>query len=49
MMHGLVMDRKAPLYGRAREIVKIYQRGPVGAAWQSNDAGARDQVGTKST
>ena len=30
MMHGLVMDRKAPLYGRAREIVKIE---PLSAGW----------------
>jgi len=30
MMHGLVMDRTAPLYGRAREILKIE---PLAAGW----------------
>jgi AAA+ ATPase superfamily predicted ATPase len=30
MMQGLVMDRRAPLYGRAREIVKIE---PLAAGW----------------
>lgn len=30
MMHGLVLDATAPLYGRAREIIKV---GPLGAAW----------------
>jgi AAA+ ATPase superfamily predicted ATPase len=30
MMHGLVMDRRAPLYGRAREIIKIE---PLTAGW----------------
>ncbi|OGV71014.1 MAG: hypothetical protein A2283_01865 [Lentisphaerae bacterium RIFOXYA12_FULL_48_11] len=30
MMHGLVMDRSAPLYGRAEEIVKIE---PLKAGW----------------
>ncbi len=30
MMQGLVMDRKAPLYGRAREIIKIE---PLAAGW----------------
>ena len=30
MMHGLVMSRKAPLYGRAREIIKIE---PLYAGW----------------
>lgn len=30
MMHGLVMDRKAPLYGRAREIIKVE---PLSAGW----------------
>ena len=30
MMHGLVMDRKAPLYGRAREIIKV---DPLNAGW----------------
>ena len=30
MMHGLVMDRKAPLYGRAREIIKTE---PLSAGW----------------
>ena len=30
MMHGLVMDRRAPLYGRAREIIKIE---PLSAGW----------------
>ena len=30
MMHGLVLDRAAPLYGRAREIVKVR---PLAAGW----------------
>jgi len=30
MMHGLVLDQSAPLYGRAREIVKIE---PLSARW----------------
>lgn len=30
MMHGLVLDRTAPLYGRAREILKIR---PLAAGW----------------
>ena len=30
MMQGLVLDRTAPLYGRATEILKI---GPLGAGW----------------
>jgi hypothetical protein len=30
MMHGLVLDRAAPLYGRADEILKI---GPLAAGW----------------
>jgi AAA+ ATPase superfamily predicted ATPase len=30
MMQGLVLDRSAPLYGRAQEILKI---GPLGAGW----------------
>ena len=30
MMHGLAMDRKAPLYGRAREIIKLE---PLSAGW----------------
>jgi AAA+ ATPase superfamily predicted ATPase len=30
MMHGLVLDATAPLYGRAREIINV---GPLGAAW----------------
>jgi hypothetical protein len=30
MMHGLVLDRTAPLYGRATEILKI---GPLPAGW----------------
>jgi len=30
MMQGLVLDRSAPLYGRATEILKI---GPLGAGW----------------
>jgi len=30
MMHGLVLDRTAPLYGRATEILKI---GPLTAGW----------------
>ena len=30
MMHGLVLDRTAPLYGRAREILKVR---PLAAGW----------------
>jgi len=30
MMHGLVLDATAPLYGRALEIINV---GPLGAAW----------------
>ncbi|MBI4600587.1 MAG: ATP-binding protein [Planctomycetes bacterium] len=30
MMHGLVLDASAPLYGRAREIIKI---GPLAPGW----------------
>ena len=30
MMHGMVMDRSAPLYGRAREVLKIE---PLAAGW----------------
>ena len=30
MMQGMVMDRKAPLYGRAREIIKVE---PLSAGW----------------
>ena len=30
MMHGLASDRKAPLYGRAREIIKVE---PLAAGW----------------
>ena len=30
MMHGMVMDRSAPLYGRAREVLKIE---PLSAGW----------------
>jgi len=30
MMHGLVLDSTAPLYGRAQEIINV---GPLGAAW----------------
>lgn len=30
MMHGLILDRSAPLYGRAREILKIE---PLSAGW----------------
>jgi len=30
MMHGLTLDRSAPLYGRAREVLKIQ---PLGAGW----------------
>ncbi len=33
MMHGLVLDEKAPLYGRAREIMKIQ---PLPAGWISD-------------
>ncbi|MCX5800871.1 MAG: ATP-binding protein [Candidatus Eisenbacteria bacterium] len=32
MMHGLVLDTTAPLYGRAQEIINV---GPLGAAWVS--------------
>jgi hypothetical protein len=30
MMHGLMLDAAAPLYGRAQEIINV---GPLGAAW----------------
>ena len=38
MMHGLVLDGSAPLYGRAREILPIK---PLGAAWIAKALGVR--------
>lgn len=39
MMQGLVLDRSAPLFGRAREIIKLE---PLGASWLSGALGLRD-------
>ena len=39
MMQGLVLDRSAPLYGRAREILKI---SPLAAGWIEQALGAGD-------
>ena len=36
MMHGLVLDAAAPLYGRAREILRIQ---PLGAGWLGDALG----------
>jgi AAA+ ATPase superfamily predicted ATPase len=41
MMQGLVLDRAAPLYGRANEIVKM---GPLPAGWISKALGLRDAI-----
>jgi uncharacterized protein len=38
MMHGLVLDASAPLFGRAREILRIR---PLGARWISKALGVR--------
>ena len=37
MMQGMVMDRGAPLYGRAREIIKVE---PLSAGWLKRGVGA---------
>ncbi len=39
MMQGLVLDRTAPLFGRAAEILKI---SPLGAGWTRQALGLRD-------
>lgn len=39
MMHGLVLDRRAPLFGRAREILRL---GPLPAGWIQPALGIRD-------
>ena len=39
MMQGLVLDRTAPLFGRAAEILKI---SPLGAGWIQRALGVRD-------
>jgi len=36
MMQGLVLDASAPLYGRAREVIKVE---PLGAHWAANTFG----------
>jgi len=41
LMQGLVMDQAAPLFGRAREILKIL---PLGAAWIRRALELRDDV-----
>ena len=38
MMHGLVLDSSAPLYGRASEILRI---GPLGCGWLPRALGTR--------
>ncbi len=43
MMQGLVLDRSAPLYGRAREILKIF---PLAAGWIEQALGAGDPEGS---
>ena len=40
MMQGLVLDRTAPLFGRATEVLRI---GPLGAGWASAALGLRDE------
>ncbi len=42
MMQGLVLDRSAPLFGRAREILKVE---PLGAGWIKRALGIRDDIG----
>lgn len=41
MMHGLVLDKAAPLYGRAVEILKI---GPLKAGWIRQGLGLTDAM-----
>lgn len=41
LMHGLVLDRTAPLFGRAREILKIE---PLGAGWIGRALGLADEI-----
>ena len=41
LMQGLVLERTAPLYGRAREILKV---APLGAGWISAGLGSPDEV-----
>jgi AAA+ ATPase superfamily predicted ATPase len=40
-MQGLVLDRAAPLFGRAREILKV---APLGAGWIGRGLGLPDEV-----
>lgn len=42
MMQGLVLDSTAPLYGRAREIIRL---GPLGLGWIGEALGVRDAAG----
>ncbi|MBI2377440.1 MAG: ATP-binding protein [Deltaproteobacteria bacterium] len=39
MMHGLVLEASAPLYGRAQELLRV---GPLGARWLSEALGVED-------
>jgi hypothetical protein len=39
MMHGLVLSEAAPLFGRAREIIRVE---PLGAGWIGDALGLRD-------
>jgi hypothetical protein len=41
LMQGLVLDRSAPLFGRAREILKV---APLGAGWIGKGFGSLDEV-----
>ncbi len=41
LMHGLVMDRSAPLFGRAREILRVT---PLGAGWIRRALAIEDDV-----
>jgi hypothetical protein len=41
LMQGLVLDRTAPLFGRAREILKL---APLGAGWIARGLGLPDEV-----
>jgi AAA+ ATPase superfamily predicted ATPase len=42
MMHGLVLDANAPLYGRARELIKV---APLSAGWIGRALGVRSPMG----
>src|SRR5207248_11324826 len=41
MMHGLVLDANAPLYGRARELIKVE---PLSAGWIGRGLGVRNPM-----